>query len=111
MYTVVLLVHIMLAVAIVMVVLLQVGKGSGMGAAFGGSSESFFGSSGPSNFLEKATIVVGILFLLTSLTLAYISGESGQNRLFNQMVPAQTSPLPAPSQNALPASPSTTQQK
>ncbi len=111
MYTLILLVHIMLAVAIVMVVLLQVGKGSGMGAAFGGSSESFFGSSGPSNFLEKATIVTGILFLLTSITLAYLSGENGQNRLFNQAVPLQTAPAQAPSQNAMPVSPSTTQQK
>ncbi|MGC8901019.1 MAG: preprotein translocase subunit SecG, partial [bacterium] len=66
MYALVVLVHIMVAVAIVMIVLLQVGKGSGMGAAFGGSSESFFGSAGPSNFLEKATIVAGIIFLITS---------------------------------------------
>lgn len=109
MYTLVLLVHIMVAVAIVMVVLLQVGKGSGMGAAFGGSSESFFGSSGPSNFLEKATIVAGIIFLITSLTLAYLGGENGQNRLFNQM-PVPSSTMPMPPQNAMPASP-TTQQK
>jgi preprotein translocase subunit SecG len=109
MYTLILLVHIMLAVAIVMVVLLQVGKGSGMGAAFGGSSESFFGSSGPSNFLEKATIVAGILFLITSLTLAYLSGANGQNRLFNQIVPSQTATTPMPPQNAMPVSPSTQQ--
>jgi preprotein translocase subunit SecG len=109
MYTLILLVHIMVAVAIVMVVLLQVGKGSGMGAAFGGSSESFFGSTGPSNFLEKATIVAGIIFLVTSLTLAYLSGQNGQNRLFNQ-IPSQPSTMPMPQQNAMPASP-TTQQK
>ncbi len=109
MYTLILLLHISIAVVIVMVVLLQVGKGSGMGAAFGGSSESFFGSSGPSNFLEKATIVGGIIFIVTSLTLAYMSGENRKNILFNQAVPEQTSTAPAPQQPGLPASPSTGQ--
>ncbi len=109
MYTVVLLLHIMVAVVIVMVVLLQVGKGSGMGAAFGGSSESFFGSAGPSNFLEKATIVAGIIFVVTSITLAYLSGASQKGRLFNEAPPAQTSTMPVPPPNALPVSPSTQQ--
>jgi preprotein translocase subunit SecG len=105
MYTWIVLLHTIIAIAIVLVVLLQVGKGSGMGAAFGGSSESFFGSSGPSNFLEKATIVAGIIFLVTSITLTYLSSESRKNILFNQGVPAQTSPSPAPQQQGLPASP------
>lgn len=107
MYTIMLVLHIIIAVVIVLVVLLQVGKGSGMGAAFGGSSESFFGSAGPSNFLEKATIVAGIIFLVTSLTLAYLSGASQKSRLFNEAVPTQTSTMPGPSSHAVPVSPST----
>ncbi len=106
MYTIVLLLHIIIAVAIVLIVLLQVGKGSGMGAVFGGSSESFFGSTGPSNFLEKATIVTGIIFLVTSLVLAYISGSNGNGSLFNKM-PIPAASAPAPSQNAMPVSPPT----
>jgi len=109
MYALVVLIHIMVAVAIVFVVLLQVGKGSGMGAAFGGSSESFFGSSGPSNFLEKATIVAGIIFLITSLTLAYLSGERQQSRLFNEAIPVQTQSAPSQPETAMPVTPSTQQ--
>ncbi len=104
MYTLILLVHVSLAVMIVMVVLMQVGKGSGMGAAFGGSSESFFGSTGPSNFLEKATIVAGILFIVTSIILAVLSGESRRSVLFNQALPGQTSTMPA-QKPGLPVSP------
>ncbi|MCL5278013.1 MAG: preprotein translocase subunit SecG [Deltaproteobacteria bacterium] len=105
MYNLILLLHIAIAVVITLVVLLQVGKGSGMGAAFGGSSESFFGSTGPSNFLEKATIVAGILFVFTSIALSLISGENRKNVLFNQSVPEQTSTIPAQQQPGLPASP------
>ena len=58
-----------------MIVLLQTGKGADMGAAFGGgSSQTLFGSTGASTFLSKATTAAAIVFMLTSLTLAYISG-------------------------------------
>jgi preprotein translocase subunit SecG len=58
-----------------MIVLLQTGKGADMGAAFGGgSSQTLFGSTGASTFLSKATTVAAIVFMLTSLTLAYIAG-------------------------------------
>jgi len=108
MYTLILTVHIIIAVAIVLVVLLQVGKGSGMGAAFGGSSESFFGSSGPSNFLEKFTIAIGIIFAVTSIVLAHLSGTSQKNRLFNLPAPTQqTSPMPRPPQTTQHVSPTT----
>jgi preprotein translocase subunit SecG len=58
-----------------MIVLLQTGKGADMGAAFGGgSSQTLFGSTGASTFLSKATTVAAIVFMLTSLTLAYMAG-------------------------------------
>ncbi len=68
-------VHVVVCVALIMIVLLQTGKGADMGAAFGGgSSQTLFGSTGASTFLSKATTVAAIVFMLTSLTLAYMSG-------------------------------------
>lgn len=67
-------VHIIVCVVLIMVVLLQTGKGADMGAAFGGgSSSTLFGSTGASTFLSKATTVSAIVFMITSLALAYIS--------------------------------------
>jgi preprotein translocase subunit SecG len=59
-----------------MIVLLQTGKGADMGAAFGGgSSQTLFGSTGASTFLSKATTVAAIIFMVTSLWLAYNSSH------------------------------------
>jgi preprotein translocase subunit SecG len=64
--------HIIAAIAVIALVLLQHGKGADMGAAFGGgSSGSLFGSTGSANFLSRSTAVVATLFFLTSLGLAY----------------------------------------
>ena len=66
--------HILICLALVLIVLLQSGKGADMGATFGGgSSQTLFGSTGASTFLTKSTTVVAIAFMLTSLGLAYIS--------------------------------------
>ncbi|MCZ7600543.1 MAG: preprotein translocase subunit SecG [Gammaproteobacteria bacterium] len=72
-------VHLIAAISIVVLVLLQQGKGADMGAAFGGgSSQSLFGSRGSANFLSRTTAALAIVFFLTGLTLAYIyAGESG----------------------------------
>ena len=68
-------IHVVVCIALIMIVLLQTGKGADMGAAFGGgSSQTLFGSTGASTFLSKATTVAAIVFMLTSLTLAYVSG-------------------------------------
>ena len=57
-----------------MIVLLQTGKGADMGATFGGgSSQTLFGSTGATTFLTKSTTFVAVAFMVTSLTLAYIS--------------------------------------
>jgi preprotein translocase subunit SecG len=67
-------IHIIVCVVLIMVVLLQTGKGADMGAAFGGgASSTLFGSTGASTFLSKATTVAAIVFMLTSLALAYMS--------------------------------------
>jgi preprotein translocase subunit SecG len=75
-------IHVVVCIALIMIVLLQTGKGADMGAAFGGgSSQTLFGSTGASTFLSKATTVAAIVFMLTSLTLAYMSGGRSPNRL------------------------------
>lgn len=72
---VLIIIHVIVCIALVMIVLLQTGKGADMGSAFGGgSSQSLFGSTGASTFLSKATTVAAIVFMVTSLTLAYRSG-------------------------------------
>ena len=68
--------HVVVCVALIMIVLLQTGKGADMGAAFGGgSSQTLFGSTGASTFLSKATTAAAVIFMLTSLALAYISSH------------------------------------
>jgi preprotein translocase subunit SecG len=66
-----------------LVVLLQAGRGGGIGLAFGGSggSQSVFGSSGGANFLTKLTAVCAIVFFTNSLALAYMSSQSDSRRL------------------------------
>ncbi|MBP81633.1 MAG: preprotein translocase subunit SecG [Acidiferrobacteraceae bacterium] len=66
-------IHLVSAVAIVVLVLLQQGKGADMGAAFGGgSSQSVFGSRGSATFLSRVTAGLAALFFVTGLSLAYI---------------------------------------
>ena len=72
----VIVIHIIVSLALIMIVLLQTGKGADMGAAFGGgSSQTLFGSTGASTFLSKATTGAAIIFMLTSLALAYLSSH------------------------------------
>jgi preprotein translocase subunit SecG len=70
-------VHILVSVLMIMIILLQTGKGAEIGAAFGGGySQTLFGSSGPVGFLNKLTTVVAIFFMLTSLLLAVWAGRA-----------------------------------
>ncbi|MFT5112474.1 MAG: preprotein translocase subunit SecG [Parasphingorhabdus sp.] len=71
-------VHLIAAIAIVALVLLQQGKGADMGAAFGsGSSGSLFGAQGSANFLSRSTSVLALVFFTTGLSLAYIYSKQG----------------------------------
>jgi len=70
----VLVVHVLAALGLVGLVLLQHGKGADMGAAFGsGSAGSLFGSSGSSNFLSRSTAIFALIFFLSSMGLSYLS--------------------------------------
>ncbi len=66
--------HVLVALVIIGLVLLQHGKGADMGSGFGGgSSGSLFGATGSANFLSRATAVLATIFFLTSLGLAYLA--------------------------------------
>ena len=72
--------HLVLAVTLVILVLLQQGKGADMGAAFGGgSSQSLFGARGSANFLSRTTSITVTLFFTTSLVLAYLYTRTGEH--------------------------------
>ena len=76
--TAVLIGHTIIALTIIILVLLQRGKGADAGAAFGsGASGTVFGASGSANFFSRATAVMATLFFASSLTLAYMSSQSG----------------------------------
>ena len=75
MFTFFTMLHVIMCIALIMIVLLQTGKGADMGAAFGGATQTVFGSSGPAGFLNKLTTAVAILFMITSLALCYFSGR------------------------------------
>ena len=90
MYTVVTIVHVIACLFLIGVVLLQQGKGADMGAVFGGSSSTIFGSSGAGNFLTRLTTGMAVVFMLTSLTLTYSSARRINSTVFD------TAPLPEP---------------
>ena len=74
--------YIVISIALILLVLLQQGKGSDIGSAFGGgSSNAMFGSSSPSNPLTKVTAVVSAIFLILSLSITYISRNSAEKDL------------------------------
>src|SRR5262249_5901712 len=80
MVTVLTILHIIVCVFLIFVVLLQAGKGGGMGLAFGsGQAATMFGGSGAGNLLTRVTAATAIVFMLTSLTLAYLASKGGRS--------------------------------
>ena len=88
--------HVFVCIALIMIVLLQTGKGADMGAAFGGgASQTLFGSTGASTFLSKATTIVAIVFMLTSLGLAYLSShQTGSSIMSDTKAPIEQEAAP-----------------
>ena len=107
METLIWIVHLLTALAVIGLVLMQHGKGADMGAAFGsGSSGSLFGSSGSANFLSRTTAILAAVFFCTSLGLTYLSGHNKPLGVMQHDVatPAQTpSTKPAPVSKGSPA--------
>jgi preprotein translocase subunit SecG len=93
----VLVIHVLAAVSIIGLVLLQHGKGADVGAAFGsGASGSLFGATGSANFLSRATAILAVVFFVSSLGLTYLSAQKTGDRGVMANQPAPTSqPLPA----------------
>jgi preprotein translocase subunit SecG len=74
--TLVLVIHLIVCVALILIILLQTGKGADIGATFGGgSSQTVFGSSGATPFLSKITIGAAVIFMVTSIVLTYFSDK------------------------------------
>lgn len=93
-------IHVIVSIGLILVVLLQTGKGADMGAVFGGSSSTIFGSSGAGNFLTRLTTGMAIVFMITSLTLGYFSGKRASSSVFDRgraetEQPARRQPGPA----------------
>jgi len=95
---VILAVHVVAAVAVIALVLLQHGKGADVGAAFGGgASGSLFGATGSANFLSRATALLAAIFFLTSLGLAYVASHRPSA---GGTVMEAVKPPPAPAEEA-----------
>lgn len=102
MVNVLIVIHVLTAVAIIGLVLMQQGKGADMGAAFGGGSQTLFGARGSANFLTRITGLLATVFFVTSLTLAYLHGKSTQPQSVTEQVVEQ----PAQPQGDIPQVPS-----
>ncbi len=101
MLTIIAIIHLIVAIALILIVLLQTGRGSEIGAAFGGgSSQTLFGSSGSSQFMTKLTTAAVVIFMLTSLSLAYFYGHRESS--VKKVVPAQSGES-VPAKNSAPA--------
>ena len=97
--------HLVICVALIVIVLLQTGKGSEIGAVFGSSSQTLFGSTGGGTFFGKLTTGVAVVFLLTSLILAGRSSRVTSESVMSGVKPAATAPAPAESETPTEATP------
>jgi preprotein translocase subunit SecG len=106
--TLVWIVHLITAVVLIGLVLIQHGKGADMGAAFGtGSAGSLFGSSGSANFLSRSTAVAATIFFLTSLSLTYLYANPAKVQgVMDKVDSSKSEPqvIPAPALPEVPGS-------
>ena len=105
MYQFILLIHVIVAACIVLLVLIQQGKGATMGAAFGsGASQTVFGSRGSGSFLFRVTMSFIAVFFITSITLNYLATQAYKQEKVSSLpaVPVKQVPAPLPKTNSLP---------
>ena len=89
-------VHILVALGLIGLVLLQQGKGADIGAAFGsGASNTVFGARGSANFLSRSTAVLAVLFFVTSLSLAYFVTAAPKRQSVIERAAQPATPAPA----------------
>lgn len=101
MTTILIVAHVIVCFFLICIVLLQHGKGADIGATFGGSNQSVFGTEGPLPLLNKITTLAAIIFMGTSITLAYLSANKSTGSVMSdlkveQQVPAQQAPVTVP---------------
>jgi preprotein translocase subunit SecG len=100
MITILTIIHIIVCVFLVSIVLLQHGKGADIGATFGGGGQSLFGTEGPVPILNKITTAAAVIFMVTSISLAYMSSHRTTSSVMGDYsIPA---PVEQPSQVAEP---------
>jgi len=86
MVTVLTVIHVVLTVSLIVLVLIQRGKGADLGAAFGsGASSTVFGSQGAASFLTRTTAAIATLFFVTSLSLGYLAGQRVESKSVTEM--------------------------
>ena len=97
--------HTLIAMLLIIIILMQQSKGSGLSSVFGGGAQSLFGGRGAEPFFLKATSILGVLFMITSVTLAFSGAKRFQKA---PMLPKQPTPIeqqiPQQSQQQLPKS-------
>ena len=104
--------HVVVCIALIMIVLLQTGKGADMGAAFGGGgSNTLFGATGASTFLGKLTTAAAIVFMLTSLALAYMAANRTGTSVLEDVPAVETPAAPAQTDEGTPAETKATEQQ
>jgi len=102
MITLIIVAHTIVCLFLICIVLLQHGKGADIGASFGGSSQSLFGAEGPMPLLNKITTLAAIVFMGTSITLAYLSAHKSSGSVMSdikvqeQQAPTQQPPVAVP---------------
>lgn len=115
-HNIILVVHVLIAVALVALILLQQGKGADAGAAFGsGASGTVFGSRGSASFLTRTTGILATLFFVTSLTLAYLATQTAkptsiveqiqQEQAVTEQMPVSDVPVAEPATDQVPGVP------
>jgi preprotein translocase subunit SecG len=90
MVTLLIVIHVIVCLFLIVIVLLQHGKGADVGATFGGSSQTLFGTEGPLPLLNKITTFAAIIFMLTSVTLAYFSSSTSTGSVMNELKKKQS---------------------
>lgn len=89
-------IHILVSILMIIMVLLQAGKGSSLGAALGGGgSQTLFGPAGSGNILTKFTTGLAIIFMVTSISLAHVSGKNSSSSVMSNI--KQEQPIKADS--------------
>ncbi len=119
-YTAIVVIHVFVCFLMIGAILLQSGKGAEIGASFGGSSQTVFGSRGPANFLSKLTVVVAAIFMVTSFSLAILAKQQNfsstvidmepKNESKSESVPPAADPAAKPSEEAHPAAGETSEE-